>query len=172
MIEDEKLAIDESRKIAQHEAVKGAVRNEVHADIARKADRLDPVERERTDVVAGRFKERAVAEVVETEAEIDRARGAARISQVVDYIFFFIYGLIGLMIILDLIGARRTNAFYGFMSTITGPLLAPFRGLVDDPSNENMRFRLSYVVALIVYLLIHLAVNGLLRLIAHRKTVV
>jgi uncharacterized protein YggT (Ycf19 family) len=129
-------------------------------------------ERAQADEVAGRFKERAVAEVVETEAEIGRARTAARISQVIDYIFFFIYGLIGLMIVLDLIGARRTNAFYGFISTITGPLLAPFRGLVDDPSSEHIRFRLSYIVALIVYLLIHLAVNGLLRLIAHRKTVV
>lgn len=172
MIEDEKLEIDEARKIAQHEAVKGAVRDEVHSEIARKADRLDPAERAQADVVAGRFKERAVAEVVETEAEIDRARGAARISQVVDYIFYFIYGLIGLMIILDLIGARRTNAFYGLISTVTGPLLAPFRGLVDDPSNDHIRFRLSYIVALIVYLLVHLAINGLLRLIAHRKTVV
>ncbi|HEX8091541.1 MAG TPA: YggT family protein [Blastocatellia bacterium] len=172
MIEDDKLTIDESRKVAQHEAVKGAVRDEVHSEIARKADRLDPVERAQTDAVAERFKERAVAEVIETEADIDRARGAARISQVVDYIFYFIYGLIGLMIILDLIGARRTNAFYGFISTITGPLLAPFRGLVDDPATEHVRFRLSYIVALIVYLLVHLAVNGLLRLIAHRKTVV
>ena len=172
MLEDEKLAVDESRKLAQHEAIKGAVRNEVHSEIARKADRLDPVERAQADEVAGRFKEKAVAEVVETEAEIDRARGAARISQVIDYIFYFIYGLIGLMIILDLIGARRTNTFYNFISTITGPLLAPFRGLVDDPSNNNIRFRLSYIVALIVYLLIHLAINGLLRLIAHRKTVV
>ena len=172
MVEDEKLAIDESRKVAQHEAIKGTVRDEVHAEIASKADRLDASERAQADAVAGRFKERAVDEVVETEREIDRARGAARVSQVVDYIFYFIYGLIGLMIILDLIGARRTNAFYSFISTITGPLLAPFRGLVDDPSNNNIRFRLSYIVALIVYLLIHLAVNGLLRLIAHRKTVV
>ena len=172
MLEDDKLVIDESRKVAQHEAIKGAVRDEVHSEIARKAERLDPVERAETDVVAGRFKEKAVAEVVETEAEIDRARGAARISQVVDYIFYFIYGLISLMIILDLIGARRTNAFYSFINTITSPLLAPFRGLVDDPSNANIRFRLSYIVALIVYLLIHRAVNGLLRLIAHRKTVV
>lgn len=172
MLDDEKLAVDESRKMAQHEAVKGAVRDEVHSEIARKAERLDPADRERTDVVAERFKERAVEEVAQTETEIDRARGAARISQVVDYIFFFIYGLIGLMIILDLIGARRTNAFYGFISAVTGPLLAPFRGLVDDPSTERIRFRLSYIVALIVYLLVHLAVNGLLRLIAHRKTVV
>ena len=172
MLEDEKLAVDESRKIAQHEQIKGAVRNEVHEEIARKADRLNSVERAEAGEVAQAFKQKAVREVVETESEIERARGAARISQVVDYIFYFIYGLIGLMIILDLIGANRSNSFYRMINAITAPLLAPFRGLVDDPASQQMRFRLSYIVALIVYLLLHLAVNGLLRLVAHRRTVV
>lgn len=172
MLEDEKLAADESRKLAQHEAIKGTVRDEVHEEIARKADRLDSVERAQADDVAQSFKQKAVREVVDTESEIERARGAARVSQIVDYIFFFIYGLIGLMIVLDLIGANRNNGFYRAISAVTSPLLGPFRGLVDDPSNAQMRFRLSYVVALIVYLLLHLAVNGLLRLIAHRRTAV
>lgn len=172
MLEDEKLAIDESRKIAHHEAIKGAVRDEVHQEIARKADHLDPVERAEAGAVAERFKQKAVREVVETESEIERARGAARISQVFDYIFYFIYGVIGLMIVLDLIGANRSNGFYRMISALTAPLLAPFRGLVDDPSAQQMRFRLSYMVALIVYLLLHLAINGLLRLVAHRKTTV
>ena len=48
--------------------------------------------------------------------------------------------------------------------------LAPFRGLIDDPSAAQMRFRLSYLVALIAYFLLHLAINGLLRMIAHRRT--
>ncbi|MGA9769111.1 MAG: YggT family protein [Blastocatellia bacterium] len=172
MLEDEKLTIDESRKIAQHEATKGAVRNEVHEEIARKANHLDATERAQTDQVAEQFKHKAVREVVDTESEIDRARGAARVSQVIDYIFYFIYGLIGLMIVLDLVGANRSNSFYRFMSAVTSPLLAPFRGLVDDPTNQQMRFRLSYIVAIIVYLLLHLAINGLLRLVAHRRTTV
>jgi uncharacterized protein YggT (Ycf19 family) len=172
MLEDEKLAIDESRKIAQHEAIKGSVRNEVHAEISRKADHLDANEQAQANQVAEQFKHKAVREVVETESEIGRARGAARISQVIDYIFYFIYGLIGLMIVLDLVGANRNNGFYRFVSAITSPLLAPFRGLLDDPARQNMRFRLSYIVALIVYLLLHLAINGLLRLAVHRKTTV
>lgn len=172
MIEDEKLAIDESRKIAQHEAIKGAVRDEVHGEIARKADRMDATDRAQASQVAEQFKHKAVREVVETESEIDRARGAARISQVIDYIFYFIYSVIGLMIVLDLIGANRSNGFYRFMNALTSPLLAPFRGLVDDPTNQQMRFRLSYIVAIIVYLLVHLAIMGLLRLVAHRRTTV
>jgi len=170
MVEDEKLAIEESQKIAQHQNVKGAVRDEVQGEIARKGQQLDTSDRAQADIVAERMKHKAVAEVAETETELERARGAARVSQVIDYIFYLIYSLIGLMILLDLIGARRTNGFYRFMNAITAPLLAPFRGLVDDPSREQMRFRLSYIVALIVYLLVHLAINGLLRMLAHRKT--
>ena len=169
MPEDEKLTIDESRKIAQHEATKGAVRNEVHEEIARKANHLTNRRRSR----GGRaVQAQSRSKVVDTESEIERARGAARISQVVDYIFYFIYSLIGLMIVLDLIGANRNNGFYRFISAVTSPLLAPFRGLVDDPANQQMRFRLSYIVAIIVYLLLHLAINGLLRLVAHRRTTV
>jgi uncharacterized protein YggT (Ycf19 family) len=172
MVEDEKLAVDESRKIAQHEAVKGAVREEVHSEIARDANRLDARERAQASAVAEEFKHKAVREVVETETEIERARGVARVSQFVDYIFYLIYGIIGLEIILELIGARESNGFKNFIDTLASPLLAPFRGLVDDPSSGGMQFRLSYIVALIVYLLLHLAVNGLLRLLAHRRTVV
>jgi len=172
MLEDEKLAIDESRRIAHHEAMKGAVRSEVHERIAERADRLDPVERAETDVVADEFRHKAVNEVVETEAEIERARGVARISQVVDYLFYLIYAFIGLMILLDLLGANRGAGFYRFVNGVASPLLAPFRGLVDDPAAAQVRFRLSYIIALIAYIILHLAISGLLRLIAHRRTVV
>lgn len=172
MIEDEKLAIDESRRIAQHEATKGAVRSEVHGRIAERADRLDPVDRAQTDAVADDFRHKAVTEVVETETEIERARGLARVSQVVDYLFYLIYALISLIILLDLMGANRNAGFYRFVNAVTRPLLAPFRGLVDDPASAQMRFRLSYIVAIIAYIILHLAINGLLRLIAHRRTTV
>jgi len=170
--EDEKLALDESRRIAQHEAVKGAVRDEVHAEIARSADQLDPAEREQTEAVGERFKQQAVREVVETEAELEQARSAARVSQVIDYIFYLIYGIISLEILLDLLGAHESNAFKGFIDALAAPLLAPFRGLVAEPAHGQFRFRFSYLVALFVYFLLHLAINGLLRLFVHKKTAV
>jgi uncharacterized protein YggT (Ycf19 family) len=172
MVEDEKLAIDESRRIAQHEAMKGAVRNEVQAEVARDAGHLSSSERAGAAEVAQSMKHKAVSEVVDTESEIERARGTARISQFVDYIFWLIFGIIGLEIILELIGARDSNGFKRFIDALASPLLAPFRGLVDDPGAGAVRFRLSYIVALIVYLLVHLAVIGLLRIIAHRRTAV
>jgi uncharacterized protein YggT (Ycf19 family) len=172
MVEDEKLALDETRRAAQHEAVKGSIQNEVHSEIARSAEPMDRVERAQARSVAEGFKEKAVQEVVETEAEIERARGVARISQVVDYLFYLIYGIIGLEIMLELVGARENNGFKNFIDALALPLLAPFRGLLDDPSAGQSQFRLSYIIGLIVYLLLHLAVNGLLRMIAHRRTAV
>ena len=49
-------------------------------------------------------------------------------------------------------------------------MLAPFRGLMPDPAVGSMQLMLSFVVALVVYVLAHMAVNGLLRLFAERKS--
>jgi uncharacterized protein YggT (Ycf19 family) len=173
MYEDEKLAFDESRRMADHAAVKGAVRSSVREQIAQDAERArsqGAPPGEPAGALVDRFRGQAVSEVVQTDQEIGRARVVARISQLVDYIFCLIYGLIGLMILLDLVGANRGAGFYQLISRLTSPLLAAFRGLVDDPSAEHVRFRLSYLVALFVYALLHVAINGMLRIIAHRRT--
>lgn len=172
MVEDEKLAIDESQRVARHEAIKDGVRSEVGSEIKRRAEQLDDRERARVASVGEEFKHKALDEVVSTEAEIERARGIARVSQVIDYIFFLVYGIIGLEIILELFGARDGNAFRQLIATLSSPLLKPFKGLFLDPSAGAFQLRLSYIVALIVYLLIHLSINGLLRMLAHRKTAI
>lgn len=169
LLEDEKLAIDESQRLAEHEAIKHDARQGVHAEIARHADQLGERDKTRAALVGEELKSKAMAEVVETETELDRARGVARVSQIVDYIFYLIYGLIGLEIILDLLGARESNSFYRLIDRLNSPLLAPFRGLMSDPASGRFQLRLSFIFALIVYILVHLAINGLLRLLVHRK---
>lgn len=79
--------------------------------------------------------------MVETETEVERAR----VSQVVDYIFYLIYGLITLEIVLDLLGARESNSFNRCIEALNRPLLSPFRGLLVDPSNGRFQLRLSYL---------------------------
>lgn len=78
------------------------------------------------EAVAGEFREKAIDEVVETE----RSRSLARVSQVVDYIFYVIYALLAIRLLLAL----------------------------------------PIVIAIIAYALVHAGINGLLRLIARRKT--
>ncbi len=171
-MQDHDLEIDEAKRIMRHEAVKDEVRGEVQSEIARHANHLDREEQSQAAEVGERFKQKAIQEVDETETQLERSRVIARISPVIDYIFYVIYGLIGLRIILDLLGANRGSGFRNFIATISDPFLSPFHSLLADPAAGRYQVRLSYIFALIVYLLLHLAINGFLRLLAHRKTAV
>jgi uncharacterized protein YggT (Ycf19 family) len=164
------VADDEARRIAQHGVVKGKLEEDVHARIAQEAAASTPAEQAEVKAVAAGLKHKATTEVAETEGELQRARRMARVSQVGDYVFFVIYGLIGLEIMLQLFGARQASGFKRFLDTLTWPLLGPFRGLMPDPAMGSMHLMLSYVVALVVYGLLHMALNGLLRVFAQRKS--
>jgi uncharacterized protein YggT (Ycf19 family) len=170
--DEEKLATDEANRTVRHETIKGEVREGVQQEITRHARPADDSDQARAAVVGHHLKEKALAEVEGTEAEIDRARVAARVSQVIDYVFYVIYGLIGLEILLELLGARESNAFKNLIDNLSAPLLAPFNTLMPDLGAGRFQFRVAYVVALFVYLLLHLAINGLLRMMVHRKTIV
>jgi len=172
MSEDNKLAMDESRRAAQHESVKAEIENEVHGEIAAHASAApQPGESQKIKEVAGQLRSKAVNEVVQTDVEVERSRTAARISQVIDYIFYVIYALLGMRFLLALLAARSSAGFVQFIVAVTDPFYAPFRGIVRSPStSEGHTLLLPIVVALVAYILLHLAINGLLRLVAHRKT--
>jgi uncharacterized membrane protein len=169
---DDKLAIEEARRAAQHEAVKSQVEGDVQSEIGeRAAVKAAPGESQRIDQVAGDFRSKAVNEVVESEREVQRSRGLARVSQIVDYIFYVIYALLGMRFLLALLAARSTAGFVQFIVTVSNPFYAPFRGIVASPSTDGGHtLLLPIVVAIIAYVLLHLGINALLRMMAHRKT--
>src|SRR5713101_2358843 len=172
-MEDDKLAMEEARRAGQHGAVKSQVEGEVQADIADRAAQAPPAEGQKIDQVAGEFRAKAVNEVVETEREVGRGRVAARVSQIVDYIFFVLYALLGMRFLLALLAARSGAGFVQFIVTVTNPFYQPFRGIVSSPSTgDGHTLVLPLVIAIIVYILLHLGINGLLRMFAHRKTAV
>ena len=170
-MQDNKLAADEARREVQHESVKAQVEGDVNAEIAARADRTTPAEAHKMEQVAGEFRGKAIDEVVEVEREVDRARGLARVSQVVDYVFYVIYALLAVRLLLALMAARSSAGFVKFIHAVTDPLYRPFRGIVASPTVEGgFTLALPIVIALIVYGLVHAGINGLLRLLAHRKT--
>ena len=172
-MDDDKLAIEEARRAGQHGSVKSQVEGEVQAEIAEHTARSAPPQQERVGQVADQFRAKAVDEVVETEREVERARGVARVSQVVDYIFYIIYALLGMRFLLALLAARSSAGFARFIVAVTDPFYRPFRGIVASPTTEGGHtLMLPLVIAIIVYVLLHLGINGLLRIIAHRKTAV
>ena len=172
-MDDEKLAIEEARRAGQHGSVKSQVEGEVEAEIAEQAVRNAPPNEARVEQVAQDFRAKAVDEVVEQEHEVQRARGLARVSQIVDYLFYVVYALLGLRFLLALMAARSTAGFVRFIVAVTDPLYEPFRGIVASPRTDGGHtVMMPLVIAIIVYVLLHLGINGLLRLIAHRKTAI
>ena len=172
-MDDDKLAIEEARRAGQHGAVKSQVEGEVQAEIADRAAQAPPAEDQKIDQVAGEFRAKAVNEVVETEREVGRGRVAARISQVIDYLFFVLYALLAMRFLLALLAAKSSAGFVQFIVTVTNPFYEPFRGIVSSPRTDGGHtLMMPLVIAFIVYILLHLGINGLLRMFAHRKTAV
>ena len=172
-MDDDKLAIEEARRAGQHGSVKSQVEGEVQAEIADQSAQAPAAESHKIGQVAGQLRAKAVDEVVETEREVERARGVARVSQVVDYIFYVIYALLGMRFLLALLAARSGAGFVRFIVAVTNPFYQPFRGIVASPSTESGHtLMLPLVIAIIVYILLHLGINGLLRIFAHRKTAI
>jgi len=170
-MDDNKLANDEARRSVQHGSVKAQVEGDVNAEIAQQASQAAPNEERKIGEVAGQFRAKAVDEVVDSEREVERGRGAARVSQVIDYIFYLIYALLGMRFLLALLAARSSAGFVQFIVAVTNPFYAPFRGIVDAPqTGGGHTLMLPIVVAIIAYVILHLAINGLLRMLAHRKT--
>lgn len=168
---DDKVAADQARREAQHGFVKSRVEGEVNAEIAGRAAHPSEGEAERIDQVAGEFRGRAVRETVAVEREVSRARGAARTSQVIDYVFYVIYALLATRLVLGMIAARSSAGFVRFIRAVTDPLYGPFRGIVPSPSAEGgFTLALPIVIAIGGYMLLHAGIRGLLRVIAHRKT--
>ena len=168
---DNKLEQDEAQRAADYEAIKTDVKAEVGGEIAAEATRPTASETDRIDDVAGSLRQKAVREVVNTQGEIERGRFFARVSQVIDYIFFLIYGLLAIRLMLALFAANNNAGFVQLIKNVTDPLYAPFKGIVPSlTADGGFTLALPIVVAIVVYMLIHLAINGFLRLFVHRKT--
>jgi len=73
--------------------------------------------------------------------------------------------------LLALMAARSTAGFVQFIVAVTNPFYLPFKGIVASPStDQGHTLMMPIVIAIIAYILLHLAINGLLRMLAHRKT--
>jgi uncharacterized membrane protein len=168
---DDKLEQDELQRTANYEAIKSEVKAEVGGEIAVEARRATPAEVATVDEIAGDMRHKAIREVAETERDVERGRVIARISQVIDYIFLLIYSLLTIRFLLALFAARPQAGFTRFIRGVTDPLYAPFKGVVgslESPDGVTLSFPL--IVCIISYAILHLAINGLLRLFVHRKT--
>ncbi|MFA6954837.1 MAG: hypothetical protein WC538_03075 [Thermoanaerobaculia bacterium] len=138
-------------------------------ELAQEAERASGRGNRDVKDVALELREKAISEIAESEHREESRRRLARIYQFVDYFFFVAYALIGMLIALELMGARDRSGFMRFMHAITAPLVAPFKGVMPDPSVGSFQLMLSYVIALIAYLLLHSVVRRFFELMARRQ---
>lgn len=168
---DRNIADDEARRLAQHQATTSAVEREVHSEIAQRAERVTAEDAARLSTVAGNMRKEAIAEVVEVDREVARGRTVARVSQVIDYLFGLLYGLLAIRFVLAMLAARSDNGFVQFIVSVTNPFYSPFEGIVSSPTVDGGHtLVVPLIIALIVYGLLHAAINGMLRIFVHRKT--
>ena len=166
---DDKLEREEAQRSANYETVKSNVESGVRGDIVANANQTGASQVAYVEDVAAGMREKALGEVTQTEREVERGRAAARVSQVVDYIFMIIYAILAIRLLLELFGARESAGFVRFINAVSNPFYAPFRGIVASPSDNGFTLALPIVVAIVAYMILHLIINGLLRIFAHRK---
>jgi uncharacterized protein YggT (Ycf19 family) len=173
-MDDRNLEVDEARRLRQHESAKGQLDRDVTERLVDRAESRNTVaDVSRLDRAADRLHARAVDEAVDTDVALGRARGAARLSQVVDYLFFVIYAVLGIRALLALLAASSRSGFVQFIRTVSDPFYAPFKGIVSSPAAEGgYTLALPILVALVSYVVLHVAINRALRMVVHRKTTV
>jgi uncharacterized protein YggT (Ycf19 family) len=156
--------------MTEQESVQESVADNVQGDLAERAYAAqDPGEPRRLNQAAAAIRERAVDEAIDGERVKERTRGLARFSQFVDYAFFLVYALLATRFVLVLIGARPGSGFVKLIASVTNPIFSPFRDIVDSPEVGPGHFAMPVVVALFAYMVLHFAINRLLRTIVRRK---
>jgi hypothetical protein len=91
----------------------------------------------------------------------------ARAGQVFDYLFGLLYALLAIRLLLELIGARRGAGFVELIVALTSVFYAPFKGIVPNDSLDGSHpIVWPIVIAILAYMILHVAIRGLLRLLA------
>lgn len=100
---------------------------------------------------------------------VEQERFLFKISQFIWLAFGVLEGLIGLRFVLKLIAANPENPFASFIYLITQPFLAPFVGLTPTYTMNGVVLEIYAVVAMIVYALLSILVERLIRIAFSRR---
>ncbi|HET7035823.1 MAG TPA: hypothetical protein VFI42_09110 [Thermomicrobiaceae bacterium] len=123
----------------------------------RVADGADPEYRRREveTVRSARPRRTVENEYVERhDPYLERQILYSKISNVVWTIIGLIEALIALRVILKLIGANAGNGFVSFIYSLSGVFVAPFLGIVSDPTSGNSILEINSLIAMLVYLIL------------------
>lgn len=95
-----------------------------------------------------------------------------RAYQLLDYAFFVLYGLLGIRVVLAVMAANEATGFVAFIHAMTQPFYGPFEDIVASVPVAGGVLEMSVLIAMLAYLLLHVAVRGLLHvLVGTRRSI-
>ncbi len=109
----------------------------------------------------------------ESERAHRRIRQLAFASQVIHCLFGALYTLLAIRLVLVLLAASSHAGFVRFITAVTDPFYAPFRGIVPSTPILDGAAVLSVpiLIAIASYVVLHAALNSLIRLLVYRTQI-
>jgi uncharacterized protein YggT (Ycf19 family) len=99
-----------------------------------------------------------------------RLHTVSSIARVIDYLFALLYGIFIVRLMLEFFQARHGAGFFEFIRKISDPFYAPFKAIVSSTTVDGGHPVVwPLLVAIGAYMVLHAAIRGLLRLVAHRR---
>lgn len=113
------------------------------------------------------------------EAVTTETKRIATTSQTVEYLFYFLFGMIEVLLafrlIFKLAGASISSAFVGLIYGLTGILILPFEGIFRRGYTQGIEttsiLEPSTLVAIIVYAVLSWGIVKLIRIFSGEKQV-
>ncbi|MCL5883727.1 MAG: YggT family protein [Actinobacteria bacterium] len=115
---------------------------------------------------------------VEEDKVAKRQNEIKRITGLIWLVFGVLETLIGIRVILKLLAANPDNGFASFIYRVSRLFLAPFFGLVGEPSSNGNVLEVTSIIAMLVYLFIAWGITRLVYLlmvpsqVKHVKTMI
>jgi uncharacterized protein YggT (Ycf19 family) len=94
-----------------------------------------------------------------------RAATALRLNAVLMWLFGLVEALVAIRFILKAVAADAGAPFAALIYGITGPLVAPFVGVLPSPALGTSVFELPALLAILIYFLVSLLLTRLIRIL-------
>ncbi len=92
------------------------------------------------------------------------------IGRILDLLFSALYSLLAVRMVLDFLVARKDSGFYELIRMLSDPFYGPFKDIVHSSTFDgNHPIVWSLAIAILAYMLAHVALRGLLGLAMRRE---
>ena len=112
----------------------------------------------------------AATEQVTRDVAAERRLVLFQVTRIVWSVLGLLEILLGLRFMLKLIAANPNSGFAVFMYGITGPFMAPFKGLIGTPTSGGTILEVTTLIAMAIYALLFWGVVRVIQIVADRPS--